>query len=67
MPDTVLDLKDSARGSLQTAKADNDGVFRFFFLAPGRYTLTVSHDGFRQESFHLIVRLGLPSESDCYF
>src|SRR6266566_2424260 len=42
----------------QTTKTDREGVYRFFFLAPGRYTLTVTHVGFRQESRAVNVLLG---------
>lgn len=60
VPDAVVGLKDTAKGSMQTAKTDDDGVYRFFFLAPGTYTLTVSHDGFREESHDVNVLLGPP-------
>ena len=60
VPDAVVGLKDTAKGSMQTAKTDGDGVYRFFFLAPGRYTLTVSHEGFRTESHEVNVPLGPP-------
>ena len=49
VPDVVVVLRDNTKGTIQTAKTDHDGVYRFFFLAPGRYTLTVSHGGFREE------------------
>jgi hypothetical protein len=60
VPDAVVELRDNTKGSIQTAKTNGDGVYRFFFLAPGRYTLTVSHDGFRAESRELNVLLGPP-------
>jgi Carboxypeptidase regulatory-like domain len=43
-----------------TAKTDGDGVYRFFFLAPGRYALTASHIGFRQNNHDVNVLLGPP-------
>ena len=58
VPDAVVDLKDSSKGTTQTAKTDGDGVYRFFFVAPGSYTLTVSHPGFREESQKINVLLG---------
>ncbi len=60
VPDAIEELRDTAKGSIQTAKTDGYGVYRFFFLAPGRYTLTVSHVGFRGESRELNVLLGPP-------
>src|ERR1700731_160596 len=60
VPDAIAELRDTAKGSIQTAKTDGYGVYRFFFLAPARYTLTVSHVGFRAESRELNVLLGPP-------
>ena len=58
--DAVVELRDNTKGMVHTTKTDGDGVYRFFFLAPGRYTLTVSHVGFRAESHQVIVLLGPP-------
>ena len=60
VPDAIVELRDNAKGTIQTAKTDGDGAYRFFFLAPARYTLTVSHEGFREESHDVNVILGPP-------
>jgi len=60
VPNAVVELRDVTKGTIQTAKTDGDGVYRFFFLAPGKYTLAVSHDGFREESQDVNVLLGPP-------
>jgi hypothetical protein len=60
VPDAVVELWDTTKGTMQTAKTDGDGVFRFFFVAPGRYALSVSHEGFREESHGVNVLLGPP-------
>lgn len=60
VPDAVVELRSDTKGTIQTAKTDGDGVYRFFFLAPGRYALTVSHQGFREESHDVNVLLGPP-------
>ena len=60
VPDAVVELRDTTKGTMQAAKTDVEGVFRFFFLAPGRYTLTVSHEGFREQSHEVNVLLGPP-------
>ena len=60
VPGAVVEIRDSAKGIIQSAKTDSYGVYRFFFLAPGRYTLAVSHPGFRTESRELNVLLGPP-------
>jgi hypothetical protein len=60
VPDADVELRDNSKGTIQSAKTDGDGVYRFYFLAPGRYTLAVSHPGFRTESRELNVLLGPP-------
>jgi carboxypeptidase family protein len=60
VPDADVEIKDNAKGTHQSTKTDREGVYRFFFLAPERYTLTVSHGGFRRESRTVNVLLGPP-------
>ncbi len=60
VPHAAVELRDNAKGTIQNAKTNGDGVYRFFFLAPGSYTLIVSHEGFRDESRHVNVLLGPP-------
>jgi hypothetical protein len=62
VPNAVVELRDETKGTIQTAKTEGDGVYRFFFLAPGKYTLRVSHAGFREESHDVNVLLG-PAET----
>jgi hypothetical protein len=45
-----VEIKDNAKGTTQSSKTDREGVYQFSFLAPERYTLTVTHEGFRKES-----------------
>jgi len=58
VPGASVELRNNTKGTTQTAKTDGDGVYRFSFLAPGRYTLTVSHAGFRKVSQEVDVLLG---------
>ncbi len=60
VPDTIVEIRDTAKGTVQTTKTDRDGVYHFFFLAPSRYTLTFTHDGFRKLSRAVTVLLGPP-------
>jgi hypothetical protein len=60
VPDAIVQLRDTTKGTMQAAKTDGDGVFRFFFLAPGRYMLTVSHEGFREQNHEVNILLGPP-------
>jgi hypothetical protein len=60
IPNADVEIRDNAKGTHQATKTDREGVYRFFFLAPERYTLTVSHVGFRIESRTVTVLLGPP-------
>ena len=60
VPDASVEITDNAKGTTQTTKTDQEGVYQFFFLAPERYTLTVMHDGFRKQSAAVNVLLGPP-------
>jgi Carboxypeptidase regulatory-like domain len=60
VPDALVEIRDTAKGTLQTAQTDRDGVYRFFFLTPSRYMLTVTHNGFRKISRTVNVLLGPP-------
>ena len=60
VPDAGVEIKDTAKGTAQSTKTDRNGVYRFFFLTPSRYTLTVAHDGFQKESRAVNVLLGPP-------
>jgi hypothetical protein len=61
VPDADVEIKDSAKGTTQSTRTDGEGVYRFFFLAPGRYTLTLAHAGFREEKRAVNVLLGPPT------
>jgi Carboxypeptidase regulatory-like domain len=56
--DADIEIMDNAKGTTQSTKTDREGVYQFSFLAPERYTLTVTHEGFRKESRVVNVLLG---------
>src|SRR5262249_45172220 len=60
LPDAMVVITDNARGLSESQKTDHEGVYRFFFLAPGRYALSVSHAGFQEEKRAVEVLLGPP-------
>jgi hypothetical protein len=60
VPGADVEIRDTAKGTIQSTKTDREGVYRFFFLAPGRYTLAVTRGGFRKESRAVNVLLGPP-------
>jgi len=58
MPNAYVEIRDNSKGTTQTTRTDREGVYRFFFLVPSRYTLTVTHDGFQKVSRTVEVLLG---------
>ncbi len=47
VPDAKISLKDNSKGVTQEAKTNRDGAYRFYLLAPGSYTMTVTAAGFQ--------------------
>jgi hypothetical protein len=43
-----VEIRNDAKGATQSTKTDREGVYHFFFVRPGAYTLTVRHTGFRE-------------------
>jgi hypothetical protein len=64
VPGANVVITDSAKGTVHTTKTDLDGTYRFFFLAPGRYTLSVTQEGFQEEKRAVNVSLGPPSTAN---
>jgi hypothetical protein len=58
VPEAVVRLRDATKGTTQATIADREGVYRFFFLPPGRYTLTVTQDGFQEATRTMEILLG---------
>ena len=59
-----VEIRDNSKGTAHSTKTDREGVYRFFFLAPSRYLLTATHDGFRKENRVVNVPLGPPATSN---
>lgn len=60
VPDARVEIRDTAKGTTHLTKTDREGVYRFFFLAPEKYTLTVTHAGFQREDRAVNILLGPP-------
>ncbi len=60
VPDVDVEIKDLAKGTIQSTKSGWTGVYRFFFLLPGTYALTATHAGFQEETRTTSVPLGPP-------
>src|SRR5215467_5991701 len=58
--DAFVEIRDAAKGTTQTTKTDQEGAYHFFFLAPGKYSLSVIREGFRGENRAVDVLLGPP-------
>jgi hypothetical protein len=60
LPDAVVELRDDGSGITRSTKTDREGLYRFFFLAPAKYTLSVTHEGFKTDQRTVGVLLGPP-------
>jgi len=58
VPNATVEIKDESKGATRSTRTDQEGVYRFFFLAPSIYTLTVTHSGFRKTTQVVNVLLG---------
>ena len=58
MPSADVVIKDVAKGAKQTTITDDRGAYRFSFLLPGHYELSVSRDGLRRQTRLVEVLLG---------
>ena len=50
VPGAKVTLKDETKGNTQESTTNKDGVYHFYLLSPGPYTVIVSATGFR--NFH---------------
>lgn len=62
VPGAVVELKNNAKGTLQTATTPADGSYQFGLLDPGSYTITVTMTGFQPAVKVVTVPLGEPVE-----
>src|SRR5215472_6311567 len=53
-----VEIRNDANGTTQSTRTDREGVYRFFFVPPGAYRLTVRHLGFREVKRSVNVLLG---------
>lgn len=58
VPNANVEIRDNTKGTTRATKTDSYGVYRFFFVAPGSYILTVSHPGFREDTQEINILLG---------
>ena len=58
VPDAKVTLKDNSKGAVQQTETNKDGVYHFYLLLPGSYTVTVSSPNFQSTSRPVTVSLG---------
>jgi hypothetical protein len=66
VPDAKVVLKSNDRGSSQDVTTSKDGVYRFFLLAPGSYTVIVSAAGFQTSQQVVQINLGQIATADVH-
>jgi hypothetical protein len=58
IPGAKVTLKDEAKGNTQESTTNKDGVYHFYLLSPGPYTVMVAATGFETYSRHSSVAVG---------
>src|SRR5260370_26141814 len=58
LPQVKVTLKNAGTGAIQNAATNAQGAYRFSFLEPGRYELTVNATGFQEPGRTLEVQVG---------
>ena len=58
VPQAKVALKDNAKGSTQDTSTNKEGVYRFYLLPPGSYTVSVSASSFQPVSHVVDVNTG---------
>ena len=66
VPAAKVVLKSNDRGTSQDITTSKDGVYRFFLLAPGSYTVTASAAGFQTSQQVVQVSLGQIATADVH-
>jgi hypothetical protein len=66
VPNAKVVLKSNDRGNAQDVTTNKDGVYRFFLLAPGSYTVTVSAAGFQSSQQVVQINLGQIAAADVH-
>jgi hypothetical protein len=56
--DAKVSLRSNEHGFSQEAMSNDRGSYRFAFLLPSSYTVTVSHPGFATSAHEIMVRVG---------
>jgi len=58
IPGAKITLKDETKGNTQESTTNKDGVYHFYLLSPGPYTISVAATGFETFTRHSNVAVG---------
>jgi hypothetical protein len=61
VPGAAVEVIDATKGTTDSTTTNGEGVYQFSFLRPGRYTLSVRHQGFQEERRAVTVQVGPPA------
>ena len=64
VPGATVTLKNLDTGATQTATSNNSGAYRFAFLKPGSYQVSINQSGFQQVTRNVQVSVGQSTRSD---
>jgi len=64
VPNADVTLKSLDTGSVANGKSNGDGLYRFAYLQPGNYTVSVSASGFQTTEKRIVVALGASASSN---
>src|SRR5215469_12072104 len=53
-----VEITDTSKGIVRSTHTDREGAYRFLFLAPERYSVTVTAPGFAAASQTVIIQVG---------
>lgn len=59
-----VEITDKSKGIVRSTDTDREGAYRFLFLAPERYSVTVTRPGFAAASQTVIIQVGQTASAD---
>jgi hypothetical protein len=59
-----VEIKDNSKGTIHSTNTDREGIYRFFFLAPGKYTITVTRVGFASATRLVTIQVAETASAD---
>lgn len=63
VPETTITARNNNTGEVHNTVTQGNGVFQFYGLAPGSYTLSLNHPGFQRTQMSVNVRDGFAADA----